>query len=98
MGSARASDSIVSMAFNVGMPQPGPHRVLSSSVEAAEPLEDEQVGVVRIAGEEVEVPRFAALPPTHEATGHVDAMPLTRAVWAIVLTFPPIGGKSQDGE
>ena len=76
MGSARTSDSIVSMAFNVGMPQPGLHRVLRSSVEAAEPLEDEQVGVVRIAGEEVEVPRFAALPPTHEATGHVDAMPL----------------------
>jgi len=69
MGSARASDSIVSMAFNVGMPQPGPHRVLRSSVEAAEPLEDEQVGVVRIAGEDVEVPRFAAMPPTHEATG-----------------------------
>jgi nitronate monooxygenase len=72
---ARASDSIVSMAFNVGMPEPGPHRVLRSSVEAAEALEDEQVGVVRIAGADVEVPRFAALPPTHEATGNVEAMP-----------------------
>ena len=32
-------DAVVSKAFNTGMPVPGPHRVLRSSVEAAEALE-----------------------------------------------------------
>ena len=35
---AGATDAVVSSAFNVGMPQPGPHRVLRSSIEAAERL------------------------------------------------------------
>ena len=35
---ARAADAVVSNAFNVGMPEPGPHRVLRSSVAAAEAL------------------------------------------------------------
>ena len=72
---ASAEDSVVSTAFNTGMPQPGPHRVLRSSVEAATALPEGEVGVVRLAGAEVPVPRFAPQPPTRESTGHVKAMP-----------------------
>jgi NAD(P)H-dependent flavin oxidoreductase YrpB (nitropropane dioxygenase family) len=73
---ASAEDSVVTDAFNNGMPQPGPHRVLRSSIEAAEALsEDEQVGILRMAGAEIPVGRFAPQPPTRDSTGHVEAMP-----------------------
>jgi NAD(P)H-dependent flavin oxidoreductase YrpB (nitropropane dioxygenase family) len=72
---AAADDAVVSTAFNVGMPEPGPHRVLRSSVEAATAFSEEQVGIVRLAGAEIPVPRFAASPPTRESTGAVEAMP-----------------------
>jgi NAD(P)H-dependent flavin oxidoreductase YrpB (nitropropane dioxygenase family) len=72
---ARASDAVVSTAYNVGLPEPGPHRVLRSSIEAAEALPDDEIGVVRLAGAEIPVRRFAAQPPTRESTGAVAAMP-----------------------
>jgi NAD(P)H-dependent flavin oxidoreductase YrpB (nitropropane dioxygenase family) len=72
---AGARDAVVSNAFNVGLPVPGPHRVLRSSIEAAEALADEQAGVVRLAGAEFPVPRFAPQPPTRESTGAIEAMP-----------------------
>ena len=72
---ADAGDAVVSMAFNVGLPEPGPHRVLRSSIEAAEALTGEQAGVVRMAGVEIPVPRFGAQPPTRESTGTIQAMP-----------------------
>jgi nitronate monooxygenase len=72
---AGATDAVVSMAFNVGLPEPGPHRVLRASIEAAEALPDEQVGVIRLAGAEIPVSRFAAQPPTRESSGTIDAMP-----------------------
>jgi nitronate monooxygenase len=72
---ADADDAVVSTAFNTGMPEPGPHRVLRSSIEAAEALDDGTVGVVRLAGAEIEVPRFAPQPPTRESTGSIEAMP-----------------------
>jgi len=73
---AEAGDSVVSHAYNVGMPEPGPHRVLRSSIEAADALADGvDVGVVRVAGAEIPVQRFAPQPPTREATGAVEAMP-----------------------
>jgi nitronate monooxygenase len=72
---ATAQDAVVSRAFNVGLPVPGPHRVLRRSIEAAEALADEQAGVVRLAGAEIAVPRFGAQPPTRESTGAIDAMP-----------------------
>jgi len=71
---AGPDDSIVSTAFNIGMPEPGPHRVLRSSVEAAEALQDEQAGIMRLAGAELPVPRFGPQAPTRESTGHVEAM------------------------
>jgi nitronate monooxygenase len=72
---ATAEDAVVSTAFNAGLPQPGPHRVLRSSIDAAEALDDEQAGVVRLAGAEIPVPRFGPTPPTRESTGRIDAMP-----------------------
>jgi nitronate monooxygenase len=72
---AAAEDAVVSTAFNVGLPEPGPHRVLRSSIEAAEALPDDQAGVVRLAGAEIPVARFGAVPPTRESTGAVEAMP-----------------------
>jgi nitronate monooxygenase len=72
---ASAGDAVVSTAFNAGMPQPGPHRVLRRSIEAAEALTTDEAGVMRMAGVEVPVARFAPQPPTREATGTVEAMP-----------------------
>jgi nitronate monooxygenase len=72
---AAAEDAVVSTAFNVGLPEPGPHRVLRSSIEAAEALPDEQAGVLRLAGAEIPVARFGAQPPTRDSTGAVEAMP-----------------------
>jgi nitronate monooxygenase len=72
---AAAEDAVVSTAFNVGLPEPGPHRVLRSSIEAAEALTDDQAGVVHLAGAEIPVARFGAVPPTRESTGAVEAMP-----------------------
>jgi NAD(P)H-dependent flavin oxidoreductase YrpB (nitropropane dioxygenase family) len=72
---AAAEDAVVSMAFNVGLPEPGPHRVLRSSIEAAEALTGEEAGVLRLAGAEIPAPRFGAQPPTREATGAIEAMP-----------------------
>jgi nitronate monooxygenase len=72
---ADAEDAVVSTAFNVGLPEPGPHRVLRCSIEAAEAFAGDEVGVVRLAGAEIPVARFGAQPPTRESTGHVEAMP-----------------------
>ena len=72
---ASSDEAIVSMAFNAGMPEPGPHRVLRRSVEAAEALESDGAGVIRLAGAELTVPRFSPLPPTRSSTGAIGAMP-----------------------
>jgi nitronate monooxygenase len=72
---AEAGDAVVSTAFNVGMPEPGPHRVLRSSIEAAEALTEEQAGVLRMAGVEIPVARFGPQPPTRDSTGTIRAMP-----------------------
>jgi NAD(P)H-dependent flavin oxidoreductase YrpB (nitropropane dioxygenase family) len=72
---ADAGDAVVSTAFNTGMPQPGPHRVLRSSIEAAEAHPDDQVGIVSLAGAEIPAPRFGPQPPTRWSTGTVAAMP-----------------------
>jgi nitronate monooxygenase len=72
---AAAEDALVSHLFNVGLPEPGPHRVLRSSIEAAEAFADDEVGVLRLAGAEIPVARFGAQPPTRDSTGAVEAMP-----------------------
>jgi nitronate monooxygenase len=72
---ARADDAVVTTAFNAGLPTPGPHRVLRSSIAAAEARPEGEVGVVRLAGAEIPVGRFAPMPPTRGSTGAVEAMP-----------------------
>ena len=72
---AAAEDAVVSVAFNVGLPEPGPHRVLRSSIEAAQALTADQGGVLRLAGAEIPVARFGAQPPTRDSTGAIEAMP-----------------------
>jgi nitronate monooxygenase len=72
---AGPADAIVSDAFNVGLPEPGPHRVLRSSIAAAEALAGEEAGILRLAGAEIPVPRFGAQPPTRDSTGTIEAMP-----------------------
>jgi nitronate monooxygenase len=73
---AKPEDAVVSTAYNVGLPVPGPHRVLRSSIAAAEALpEGAQVGVIRMFGAEMPVERFAPSPPTAESTGTIEAMP-----------------------
>src|SRR5215213_2150986 len=56
---ARADDAVVTTAFNAGLPTPGPHRVLRSSIAAAEACPEGEVGVVRLAGARIPVGRFA---------------------------------------
>ncbi len=72
---ATAEESVVSMAFNAGMPVPGPHRLLRRSIDAAEALAGDEAGVVRMGGMELPVPRFGPMPPTRESTGAIEAMP-----------------------
>lgn len=83
---ADAGDSVVSTAFNNGMPQPGPHRVLRSSIEAAAALDTEEVGVMRLLGAEIPVTRFAPNPPTRWSTGKVEAMPFYAGTSAGAVT------------
>jgi len=73
---AEAEDSVVSTAFNAGMPAPGPHRVLQSAIDAAHALPDGDIGTLRTGGSEIPVPRFAPFPPTKNSTGAVEAMAL----------------------
>jgi NAD(P)H-dependent flavin oxidoreductase YrpB (nitropropane dioxygenase family) len=72
---ARAEDAVVSTAYNNGMPVPGPHRVLQRSIDAAEALENDEAGIVRLGGAEIPVARFAPTPPTAQSTGVIEAMP-----------------------
>jgi len=72
---AQPGDAVVSDLFNVGLPQPGPHRVLRASVGAAQALKGDQAGVVRLLGAEIPVPRFGPQAPTKDSTGDVEAMP-----------------------
>ena len=72
---AAADDAVVSMAFNADMPEPGPHRVLRSSIEAAEAFGGDEVGVLSLGGTEMPVRRFGPQPPSREARGAVEAMP-----------------------
>ena len=72
---AAADEAVVSMAYNVGMSVPGPHRVLRRSIAAAEGLAGDDAGVVRMGRLELPVPCFGPMPPTRDSTGAIEAMP-----------------------
>jgi NAD(P)H-dependent flavin oxidoreductase YrpB (nitropropane dioxygenase family) len=72
---AGAQDTVLTNTFSAGWPVP--HRVLRSSVEAAERFQGDVVGErIRPWDPEVRVPvaHFAALPLLRSTTGHIDAM------------------------
>lgn len=72
---AVAGDTRLTEAFSVMWPD-APHRVLGSSIAAAEALSDDVVGETRLGGRSVPVRRFSVISPTVETTGHVEAMAL----------------------
>lgn len=73
---ARAQDTVYTRTFHVGWPE-APHRVLRSSIDAAEALQGEAIGkVVNLDGAELSVPRFSATVADRTATGAVGAMAL----------------------
>lgn len=72
---ARAEDTVVTEAFSVMWPN-APHRVLRSSIEAAEKLTDETIGEIAFAGMKMPVPRLSVIAPTVDTTGAVEAMAL----------------------
>ncbi|MFI5317260.1 MAG: NAD(P)H-dependent flavin oxidoreductase, partial [Myxococcota bacterium] len=72
---ASASDTCLTEAFSVDWPG-APHRVLRSSIAAAQALPEGIVGQIPVGGQMVPVPRFSVIPPTIGSTGHVNAMAL----------------------
>ncbi|MEY2445953.1 MAG: nitronate monooxygenase [Ilumatobacteraceae bacterium] len=73
---AQADDSVLTEAFGVGWPN-APHRVLRSSVEAADATSNEVVGqTVLDAGTSMPIPRFGVSSPTRDTTGDISAMAL----------------------
>ena len=75
---AEAEDTTYTTRFNVLWPdgaQP-PHRVLASTIAAAEKLQSEFVGEMQTASGPVQLPRFAPVPPSSTVSGHIEAMPM----------------------
>ena len=73
---ARAQDSVYTRTFHVGWPE-APHRVLRSSIDAAEAFQGEVIGkLVNLDGAHPSVPRFSATVADRTATGEVGAMAL----------------------
>ena len=86
---ADADDSVVSTAFNVGMPQPGPHRVLRSSIEAAEALETNRPACCGRPAPRSRSPLCSPAPDAR-STGAVEAMPFYagRSAGAVTAVQP----------
>jgi NAD(P)H-dependent flavin oxidoreductase YrpB (nitropropane dioxygenase family) len=72
---AEASDTVLTEAFSVMWPN-APHRVLRSSIDAANALSDESVGETPFGAGSMPVPRLSVIPPSRATTGHVEAMAL----------------------
>jgi NAD(P)H-dependent flavin oxidoreductase YrpB (nitropropane dioxygenase family) len=72
---ASAADTRLTEAFSVMWPD-APHRVLHSSIVAAEALSDDVVGETQLGGQTVPVQRLSVICPSAETTGHVEAMAL----------------------
>jgi nitronate monooxygenase len=70
---ATASDTALTETFSYGWPD-APHRVLRSSIDAAEATDDEFVATEDTGAEHSRVPRFATSPPTNNLRGNIAAM------------------------
>ena len=69
------AETVLTTAFGHGWPD-APHRVLASAVAAAEALETEVAGEAGREDARTPIPRFSAVPPSRDATGHIEAMAL----------------------
>jgi nitronate monooxygenase len=69
---ASAADTVLTETFSTDWPN-APHRVLRSSVEAANANQQEPVGW---SGSGWGIPRLHPTPPDRETTGHIEAMAL----------------------
>ncbi len=72
---ASAADTCLTETFS-GMWPNAPHRVLRSSIAAAEAHVAEPVGMTQIADQMLPVGRFSAIAPTATTTGCIEAMAL----------------------
>jgi NAD(P)H-dependent flavin oxidoreductase YrpB (nitropropane dioxygenase family) len=72
---AGPGDTTLTLAFSDGWPD-APHRVLRSSIVAAEQITQEVVGTLVIGDAEVPVPRFSVMCPNRDTHGHIEAMAL----------------------
>jgi NAD(P)H-dependent flavin oxidoreductase YrpB (nitropropane dioxygenase family) len=72
---ASAADTCLTEAFSVMWPN-APHRVLRSSIAAAEALTEDVIGEEPYAEQLFQVHRFSVIAPTLATTGRVDAMAL----------------------
>jgi nitronate monooxygenase len=86
---ARPGESVLTRRFSTGVPEL-PHRVLRSSLTAAEAHQGEYVGEIDHNGRRVQVPLFASNAPTRDATGAVGAMPFYagRSIAAVDAVMP----------
>lgn len=71
--SAGGRDTVYTERFGELWPE-APHRVLRSSILAAEAAEGPTVGSMQAGAQRIEVPRFAGFAPTGDATGDIAAM------------------------
>ena len=73
----RPHDTVYTQVFSVNWPN-APHRVLSSSIAAAEAFQGATVGqfIDRYTGEREVIPRFQVLSASRDASRAVGAMPL----------------------
>jgi NAD(P)H-dependent flavin oxidoreductase YrpB (nitropropane dioxygenase family) len=72
---ANAEDTVLTEAFSVMWPN-APHRVLRSSIEAAQKLDDDIIGEIAFAGMKMPIPRLSVISPTKDTTGAIEAMAL----------------------
>jgi NAD(P)H-dependent flavin oxidoreductase YrpB (nitropropane dioxygenase family) len=73
---AEAVDSVLTDEFAAMWPSPvKTSRVLQQSIDAARKAPD-VVGTLRLGEHDIDMPRFAAAPPTTNASGNVEAMPM----------------------
>lgn len=72
---AGGEDTVLTEAFSVMWPN-APHRVLRSSVEAAEKLSDDVIGEIAFSGMKMPVPRLSVISPSKTTTGSIEAMAL----------------------
>jgi nitronate monooxygenase len=72
---ATAADTCLTEAFGAGWPD-APHRVLRSSVEAAQAAPEAIVGEIELGGAALPIARFSPIVPTARTRGRIGAMAL----------------------